>query len=62
MALVRDINKSRGVTIMLVEQNAYMALEASDRAYVLENGVITMSGASADLLHNEELKKSYLAG
>jgi branched-chain amino acid transport system ATP-binding protein len=62
MALVRDINKTRGVTIMLVEQNAYMALETSDRAYVLENGSITMSGPSADLLRDEELKKRYLAG
>ena len=62
MELVRSINKTRGVTIMLVEQNAYMALESSDRAYVLENGVITMSGESVELMRNEELKKRYLAG
>ena len=62
MELVRDINKTRGVTVMLVEQNAFIALESSDRAYVLENGVVTMSGLSKDLINDDDLKKRYLAG
>lgn len=62
MEMVRRINQEQHVTIMLVEQNAYIALETADRAYVLENGVITMSGKSNDLLCDEELKRKYLAG
>lgn len=62
MEMVRQINQERHMTIVLVEQNAYMALETSDRAYVLENGAITMKGPSQELLDNEELKVKYLAG
>jgi branched-chain amino acid transport system ATP-binding protein len=62
MDLVVNINKNQNVTIMLVEQNAFLALESSNRAYVLENGVITMSGVSSELIRKEELKKRYLAG
>lgn len=56
------INKELGVAILLVEQNAYMAMEASNRTYVLENGVITNSGFSADLINDPVVIKSYLGG
>jgi branched-chain amino acid transport system ATP-binding protein len=54
--------KGRGITILLVEQNAYEALQISDRAYILETGKITMEGISADFINNEEIKKAYLGG
>ena len=47
-------------TIFLVEQNAFMALKLAHRAYVLENGAITMEGKASDLLHDENVKKAYL--
>ena len=49
-----------GITILLVEQNAKMALAIADRAYVLENGRITMSGTARDLLHDDKVRKAYL--
>lgn len=49
-----------GITILLVEQNAKMALGISDRAYVLETGNITMSGSAKEMLENEDVKKAYL--
>ncbi len=49
-----------GITILLVEQNAKMALGIADRAYVLETGNITMSGNAAEMLENEDVKKAYL--
>ncbi|MCQ2522802.1 MAG: ABC transporter ATP-binding protein [Lachnospiraceae bacterium] len=52
--------KDSGTTVMLVEQNVQNALKMADRGYVLEQGRIAMEGLSADLLNNEELKKSYL--
>ena len=57
--LIKEINK-QGVTILLVEQNANMALRLSSRAYVLETGRITLCGASKDLLTDEKIKKAYL--
>ena len=51
---------SAGVTVLLVEQNAQMALSVADRAYVLETGNISMSGTAADLLHNDAVRKAYL--
>lgn len=59
-SLIIDINK-QGTTILLIEQNANMALSISDRAYVLETGRITMSGAAKDLADNPSVKKAYLA-
>lgn len=56
---IKEIN-ARGMSILLVEQNAFLALRVSKRAYVLTNGEITLEGASADLLNNEEVKKAYL--
>jgi len=52
--------KTKGVTILLVEQNVVRALELSDRAYVLENGHITMQGSGPDLLKDSYLKKAYM--
>ena len=55
-----DELRSRGVTILLIEQNASLALRHSDRAYVLEAGRITISGSAADLLDDERVKAAYL--
>lgn len=49
-----------GITVLLVEQNAKMALSIADRAYVLETGRITMEGEASDLLHDEKVRKAYL--
>jgi len=57
-----EINKNHGVTILLVEQNANLALEISHDAYVLETGIVVMHGPSATLRHNPELKAAYLGG
>ena len=52
--------KEQGVTVLLVEQNAKMALSIADRAYVLETGRIVLEGNARDLLNNDEVKKAYL--
>ena len=57
--IIKEINK-QGVTILLVEQNANMALQAADHAYVLETGTITMTGTGAELLADERVKEAYL--
>jgi branched-chain amino acid transport system ATP-binding protein len=57
--IVRDI-ASRGVTILLVEQNALLALEVANRGYVMESGAITLSGASKDLLADARVREAYL--
>lgn len=57
--IIREINK-QGVTILLVEQNANMALKAAHRAYVMETGRITLSGTGKELAENEEVKAAYL--
>jgi branched-chain amino acid transport system ATP-binding protein len=49
-----------GITILLVEQNAHMALSIADRGYVLETGEIKLAGAGRDLLENEDVRKAYL--
>ncbi len=59
--VIRDLHR-RGVTILLVEQNARKALSAADRGYVLETGEIVLSGLSRDLADNPEVKKAYLGG
>lgn len=61
-AVIAEINRRDGVTILLVEQNAYHSLKLADRAYVMVNGVITMSGAGLDLLHSREIRDAYLEG
>lgn len=57
--MIKEINK-QGVTILLIEQNANMALSASDRAYVLENGVVTMNGDAKKIASDPKIKKAYL--
>ncbi len=57
--IIREINK-QGMTILLVEQNANMALKAAHRAYVMETGNITLSGTGKELAENEEVKAAYL--
>jgi branched-chain amino acid transport system ATP-binding protein len=57
-----EINRDRGIAILLVEQNANLALEISTYAYVLETGHVTMEGPSADLRKNPQLKAAYLGG
>ena len=60
--IIVRINKERHVPVLIVEQNAFMALSISDRAYVLENGVITASGDSQELIASDEIRKAYLGG
>jgi len=57
--IIREINR-QGVTILLVEQNANMALKAADRAYVMETGTIGKTGRGQDLLQDEEIREAYL--
>ncbi|MGI5977125.1 MAG: ABC transporter ATP-binding protein [Candidatus Limivicinus sp.] len=57
--IIKEIN-SQGTTVLLIEQNANMALKTANYAYVLETGRITLSGTGAELLANEEVKKAYL--
>jgi len=59
--LIVELNEA-GTTILLVEQNAQMALSIADRGYVLETGSIVTTGSCADLLNDERLKKAYLGG
>ncbi|MCQ2530335.1 MAG: ABC transporter ATP-binding protein [Lachnospiraceae bacterium] len=59
--IIKDMNK-KGITILLVEQNAEKALAIADRAYVLANGEITHQGTGAELAGSEEIKKAYLGG
>lgn len=59
--VVKDINKE-GTTILLVEQNANMALSVANRAYVIETGKVILSGTPDELQASEEIKKAYLGG
>lgn len=59
--IIKTFHK-RGTTILLVEQNAGKSLAISDRAYVLENGKIALSGTGTELMQSEEVKKAYLGG
>jgi branched-chain amino acid transport system ATP-binding protein len=61
-ATIREINRGEGVTVLLVEQNAYHALRLAHRGYVLVNGSIRLSGTGAELLANPDVQKAYLAG
>ncbi|MDZ4165585.1 MAG: ABC transporter ATP-binding protein [Smithellaceae bacterium] len=58
--IIERINREDGVTILLVEQNANMALRLAHRGYVMENGLITLEGTGSDLFHDENVKKAYL--
>ena len=59
--IIKEIN-SRGTTILLVEQNANMALSIADKAYVIETGEIVLQGTAEQLMKSEEVKKAYLGG
>ncbi len=61
-AVLKDINKSEGMTIFLVEQNAFHALKLADRGYVMVNGNITLSGTGDELLAMPEVRAAYLEG
>ncbi|HXV23017.1 MAG TPA: ABC transporter ATP-binding protein [Alphaproteobacteria bacterium] len=60
--VLRDINEKQGVTVFLVEQNAYHALRLAHRGYVMVNGRITLSGTGKELLANAEVRAAYLEG
>lgn len=57
--IIRTVNAD-GITVLLNEQNANMALKIADKGYVLETGTITMEGTGTQLLENEEIKEAYL--
>ena len=58
--IIKRINTEENVTVFIVEQNARAALSIADRGYVLETGHVALHGAGADLLHNEQVRKTYL--
>lgn len=60
--VVRELNREEGLTVFLVEQNAYHALRLADRGYVMVNGKITLSGTGEELLAREEVRSAYLEG
>ena len=59
---IQRIRSEMKLPVLLVEQNAYKALSISDRAYILENGVISLSGKSSDLINDVRVKQAYLGG
>lgn len=59
---IKKLNKEEGLTVFLVEQNAFAALKLSDRAYVMVNGKVTMTGSGRELLANPEVRAAYLEG
>ncbi len=61
-AVLRELNEKDGLTVFLVEQNAYHALRLAHRGYVMVNGKITMAGTGQELLAREEVRKAYLEG
>lgn len=61
-AVIKDLNAKQGLTVFLVEQNAYHALKLAHRGYVMVNGQITQSGTGDELLHREEIRSAYLEG
>ncbi|MFM2443446.1 MAG: hypothetical protein RJB09_632 [Pseudomonadota bacterium] len=60
--VIRDLNKKEGLTVFLVEQNAFHALKLADRGYVMVNGAITLAGTGRDLLANPQVRAAYLEG
>ncbi|WP_027715803.1 ABC transporter ATP-binding protein [Desulfuromonas sp. TF] len=61
-SIIRTINKEQGITMLLVEQNANMALHSANYGYVMESGKIVLDGTAQELLNNEDMKEFYLAG
>ncbi len=60
--VLSELNRNRGLTVFLVEQNAYHALKLADRGYVMVNGLITLTGTGRELLGHEEVRAAYLEG
>jgi branched-chain amino acid transport system ATP-binding protein len=60
--VIHDLNRKEGLTVFLVEQNAFHALKLADRAYVMVNGAITLSGTGRELLARPEVRAAYLEG
>jgi len=60
--VIREINREQGITVFLVEQNAFHALRLAHRGYVMVNGVIQLTGSGDELLANEEIRAAYLEG
>ena len=60
--IIRRLNRELGITMLLVEQNARMALKAADYGYIMENGKVVLDGTAADLADNEDVKEFYLGG
>ena len=60
-AIIADIRR-QGTTVLMVEQNAYLALQMADRAYVMETGRIVLSGRARDLMNDENVRRAYLGG
>lgn len=58
--IIMELNKS-GMTILLVEQNAYQALQIAHRGYVIQTGEMILQGKGSELIHNEKIKEAYLA-
>jgi branched-chain amino acid transport system ATP-binding protein len=60
--VIRELNRTEGLTVFLVEQNAFHALKLADRGYVMVNGAITLAGTGRDLLANPQVRAAYLEG
>jgi branched-chain amino acid transport system ATP-binding protein len=58
--IVRELNETEGLTVLLVEQNAHLALQAAAAGYVLEAGRVVLSGLSAELTSDDSVRRSYL--
>jgi branched-chain amino acid transport system ATP-binding protein len=61
-SIIRNINREQGITMLLVEQNANMALHCGSYGYVMESGKIALDGTCEELLDNEDMKEFYLSG
>lgn len=59
---IGDLNRREGTTVLLVEQNAFHALRLADRAYVMVNGLITMTGTGRELFERPDIRAAYLEG
>ena len=58
--VIRAVNREQKITVFLVEQNAHHALRLAHRGYVMQNGLIALSGTGSELLHNDEVRRAYL--
>jgi len=61
-SIIRQMNQDLGITMLLVEQNARMALKSADYGYIMESGKIVLDGTADELMHNEDVKEFYLGG